>query len=268
MSETLISNFNKQELDGFPDLEKEYLSKLYVSKLPKHIAIIMDGNGRWAKKRRLPRSIGHRHGMEALKRTVDVCGKIGIHILSVFAFSTENWNRPSTEIGFLMDLLVEYLEKEIVSLNENNVKVMTSGNIEVLVPAAFEAVLSGLEMTKNNTGLILNIALNYGGRDDIVRAAQSVARLVENDELQVEEISPEVLEKYLFTAGLPDPDLLIRTSGEKRLSNFLLWQLAYSEIVFVDALWPDFGRLDLYKALWDFQQRQRRFGSINCKDGE
>ena len=268
MAKPLMNTLKEEDLNSFSDLEKEYLYKLYVEKLPKHLAVIMDGNGRWAKKRKLPRSMGHRYGMEALRGLVDACGKIGIEILTVFAFSTENWSRPQKEINFLMDLLVEYLEKEILSLNENNVKVIISGSIDVLSPAARDAIVAGLELTKENTGLIFNIALNYGGRDDIVRAAQGVSRLVKKNELQVEEITPAVFEKYLFTSGLPDPDLLIRTSGEKRLSNFLLWQLAYSEIVFIDTLWPDFEKQDLFNALLDFQQRQRRFGSLNGKDGE
>lgn len=268
MSKTLMNTLEVKDIDSFSDLEKDYLCKLYAERLPKHVAIIMDGNGRWAKKRKLPRSVGHRQGMEALKRTVNACGKIGIEILTVFAFSTENWSRPPKEVNFLMDLLVEYLEKEILSLNENNVKVIVSGSIDVLSPVAYKAIVDGLELTKDNTGLVFNIALNYGGRDDIVRASQGIARLIQENKLRAEDITPALFEKFLFTAGLSDPDLLIRTSGEKRLSNFMLWQLAYSEIVFIDALWPDFDKQELLEALLDFQQRQRRFGSINGKDGD
>jgi len=268
MPQLLVNEIPEKDLEAFSDLEIQYLSKLYIEKLPRHVAIIMDGNGRWAEKRMLPRNAGHRQGVEALKRVVKVCAIIGIEVLTVYAFSTENWRRPKKEVRFLMDLLVEYLEKEIVSLDENNVKVKISGNIEALNPTARDAVIKGLEKTKDNTGLIFNVALNYGGRDEIVRAAQSVARLVKNGDISVEDIDAALFEKFLFTAGLPDPDLIIRTSGEQRLSNFLLWQMAYSEIMFVNLLWPDFGKKDLLLALTDFQQRQRRFGALNHKDGE
>lgn len=268
MSKLLINTIKEKDLIKFSDSEIEYLSKLYIEKLPKHIAIIMDGNGRWAKKRMLPRNIGHRQGLEALKRIVEACGIIGIEVLTVYAFSTENWRRPQSEVNFLMELLIEWLEKEIDSLNKNNVKVMTSGDIEMLAPAAMDAVKKGIERTKNNSGLILNVALNYGGRDEIVRAAQGVARLVKNGDIQVEDIDNQLLEKFLFTADLPDPDLIIRTSGEQRLSNFLLWQSAYSEFLFVDVLWPDFGKKDLFQAVEEYQNRHRRFGALNEKDGE
>lgn len=268
MPQTVIEILDEKNLKEFTDLEREYLSKIDVEKLPKHIAIIMDGNGRWAKKRRLPRNIGHRQGMESLKRVVKVCGAIGIEVLTVYAFSTENWRRPEKEVNFLMALAVEWLEKEIAGLNENNVKVMVSGNIERLVPAAYEAVKKGMEETKNNTGLILNVALNYGGRDEIIRAVQSIARLVKQEDLQIGDIDASLFEKFLFTAGLPEPDLLIRTSGEQRLSNFLLWQLAYAEFDFPGVLWPDFEKKDLLQAILDYQQRNRRFGALNSKDGE
>ena len=268
MPQLLINIIEENSLKGFTDLERGCLAKLSIDKLPKHIAIIMDGNGRWAKKRLLPRNIGHRQGLEALKSIVNACGIIGIQVLTVYAFSTENWNRPQKEVNFLMNLLVEWLEKEIDSLNENNVKVMTSGNIEMLASAPYRAVKRGIEETKNNSGLILNVALNYGGRDELVRAAQGIAALVKMGELEVEEIDSAVLERFLFTSGLPDPDLIIRTSGEQRLSNFLLWQMAYSEIMFVDVLWPDFGEKDLFMAIADYQQRNRRFGALNEKDGE
>jgi len=268
MPQVLIDTIAPNNLREFSDSEMEYLSKIIVEKLPRHIAIIMDGNGRWAKQRRLPRNIGHRQGLEALKRVVEVCGTIGIEVLTVYAFSTENWRRPQKEVNFLMNLAVEWLEKEIDELNENNVKVIASGTIEELTPAAYEAVKKAIEQTKGNTGLILNVALNYGGRDEIIRAAKAVARLVGNGDIQVEEIDPSLFEKFLFTAGLPDPDLIIRTSGEQRLSNFLLWQLAYAEFNFVEVLWPDFGKKDLLRAVLDYQQRNRRFGALNSKDGE
>lgn len=268
MPHLIIDAMQKKDLEVFSDLEKQYLSKLYINKLPKHIAIIMDGNGRWAKKRRLPRNFGHRQGLEALRPIVEASSAIGVEVLTVYAFSTENWRRPPKEVSFIMDLLVEYIEKEIVSLNENNVKIKISGNIEMLAPATYEAVTRGLEITKGNTGLILNVALNYGGRDEIVRAAQGVARLVKNGDIQADEIDVSLFEKFLFTSDLPDPDLIIRTSGEKRLSNFLLWQMAYAEIMFVDVLWPDFSKNEFLLALLEYQQRQRRFGALNDKDGE
>lgn len=268
MPQLLKDAIEEKDLDGFSDLELAYLSKLYIEKLPKHIAIIMDGNGRWAKQKMLPRTLGHRQGMEALKRVVRACGIIRIQVLTVYAFSTENWRRPEKEVNFLMNLAVEWLGKEIDSLNENNVKVVASGNIAELPSSAYEAVKRAIEVTKENTGLILNVALNYGGRDEIIRAVQAVARLVEKGDLKVGEIDGSLFEKFLYTADLPDPDLVIRTSGEQRLSNFLLWQVAYAEFNFPKVLWPDFNKKDLLQAVLEYQQRDRRFGALNNKDGE
>lgn len=265
MPQFLIDTIGEKDLGGFSDLELDYLARLDSDKLPKHIAIIMDGNGRWAKERKLPRTLGHRQGMGTLKRVVEICGIIGIEVLTVYAFSTENWRRPDYEVNFLMNLAVEWLGKEISGLNENNVKVVSSGEITELTSSAYKAVKAAIEVTKDNTGLILNVALNYGGRDEIIRAVQGVARLVEKGALKVEDIDGSVFEKFLYTAGFPDPDLMIRTSGEQRLSNFLLWQVAYAEFKFPEVLWPDFGNKDLLQAIFEYQQRDRRFGALTKK---
>ncbi len=262
MPQFLINTIGEKDLDGFSDLELDYLAKLNIGNIPRHIAVIMDGNGRWAKQRMLTRTLGHRQGMAALKRMVKTCGIIGIEVLTVYAFSTENWSRPDYEVSFLMNLAVEWLGKEINSLNENNVKVVASGDIAELTPLACEAVKTAIEVTRDNTGLILNVALNYGGRDEIIRAVRGVARLVERGDIQAEEIDASFFEKFLYTADLPDPDLMIRTSGEQRLSNFLLWQVAYAEFNFPQVLWPDFDNEDLFRAILEYQQRDRRFGAL------
>ncbi|KUK10541.1 MAG: Isoprenyl transferase [Clostridia bacterium 41_269] len=250
----IITNLNQTEIN--------YLSKLWVEKLPRHIAIIMDGNGRWAQKRMLPRSAGHREGANALKRTVEFCAQLGIKVLTVYAFSTENWKRPKTEINLLMNLLVEYLQKEMDALCKNNVKIITSGKIEELPRDAYAEILKAKSVSKNNTGLILNVALNYGSRDEILKAVKEIAALVKDGVYDIEDINYSLMEAHLYTKGLPEPDLLIRTSGEKRLSNFLLWQLAYTELFFTDTLWPDFDKKDLLEALLSYQNRERRFGGL------
>ncbi len=231
--------------------------------LPKHIAIIMDGNGRWAEKRGLPRAFGHRQGVEALRDIVKACVDLKIKVLTVYAFSTENWKRPKQEIDILMTLLVEYMQREIKELNQQGVKINTIGEIASLPSNVVKEIEKAVLITKNNEKLIFNLALNYGGRAEMVRAFKSMADLLENGELQKEDITENLFEKYLFTNGLPDPDLLIRPSGEYRLSNFLLWQTAYSEFWVTDILWPDFKKEDLLEAIHDYQIRNRRFGGLD-----
>lgn len=230
--------------------------------LPRHIAIIMDGNGRWAKKRGLPRSMGHRAGVEALRTVVKGCSQLGIHALTVYAFSTENWRRPKDEVGFLMTLLTDYLRKELRELHQNDVVIRALGRIDNLPQEAQRELEHAMKVTKNNTGLILNLALNYGGRAEIIDTVQRLVTDVSKGKYRIEEIDEERFSQALFTGGLPDPDLLIRTSGEMRLSNFLLWQLAYTEIVVVETLWPDFGQEALLDAIRTYQKRDRRFGGI------
>ncbi|MGI5911181.1 MAG: isoprenyl transferase [Syntrophomonadaceae bacterium] len=238
--------------------------------LPTHIAIIMDGNGRWARRRLLPRTVGHRAGMAALKRVVKACDELHIAVLTVYAFSTENWKRPEGEVQFLMKLLVEFLHKELTELNDNNVRINILGDYSVLNQECQYEIKKALDLTQTNTGLLLNIALNYGSRVEIIDAVKKLVAKVYKGELALNSISEDIFNSLLYTAGLPDPDLLIRTAGEMRLSNFLLWQLAYTEIWVTDCLWPDFGREDLLKALSDFQKRERRFGALSKleEDGE
>ncbi|WP_052045163.1 isoprenyl transferase [Caloranaerobacter azorensis] len=244
-------------------LEIEKLKNLVdKNKLPRHIAIIMDGNGRWAKKRFLPRTAGHKEGVERVKEIVRACGNLGIEYLTLYAFSTENWARPKDEVDTLMKLLVEYLRKELDTLHRNNVKIKVLGNIERLPDLPKSEIVRAIEKTKNNKKLILNIALNYGSRDEIIEAVKNIVHDVKYNKIDVEEINKEIFKKYLYTGDQPDPDLLIRTSGEQRVSNFLLYQIAYSEFYFTDILWPDFKEEHLYKAILEYQKRERRFGKI------
>ncbi|MGI6731377.1 MAG: isoprenyl transferase [Anaerovoracaceae bacterium] len=230
------------------------------TKIPLHVAIVMDGNGRWAQRRKLPRLAGHNAGMKAMKEIVKASGSIGVKHLTVYAFSTENWKRSKEEINGIFKLLIIYVEKELAELHENNVKVKILGDYHRLPEEAVNSLERTLEMTKNNTGLQFNIALNYGGRDDILYAIKKVATQVEEGKIKAEDITETMISDNLYTAGVPDPDLVIRTSGEKRLSNFLLWQCAYSEFVFTDVLWPDFTRIDFEKAIKEYQLRKRRYG--------
>jgi len=239
---------------------KEMISK--KGNLPAHIAIIMDGNGRWAKKRGLPRTAGHKAGVKAVKRIVKAAGDLGISVLTLFTFSQENWKRPKYEVSAIMKLLYETTKREINELDKNNVKLITTGRIEELSPRRREILQEAMERTKNNTGLILNLALNYGGRTEILDAVKKIARDVRKNQLDPEELSEENFSHYLYTKDLPDPDLLIRTSGEMRISNFLLWQTSYTELYITDVLWPNFSAKNFYKAIWDYQNRERRFGRV------
>jgi undecaprenyl diphosphate synthase len=229
--------------------------------LPRHIAIIMDGNGRWAHARGLPRIAGHRQGAEAVRRTVRAAGELGIPYLTLFGFSSENWKRPLAEIDDLMGLLRHYLRGEIAELHRNSVRLRVIGDRQRLAPDIVTLISNAEELTRENCGVNLTIALSYGGRAEIVAAVRAIAAKAKEGGLAPNEIDEDVISHNLFTADIPDPDLLIRTSGEQRISNFLLWQCAYSELVFTKTLWPDFGQADLEQAIADFGGRERRYGA-------
>ncbi|SHG84777.1 isoprenyl transferase [Virgibacillus chiguensis] len=241
---------------------KEIESLKNTQNIPNHVAIIMDGNGRWAKKRSLPRIAGHKEGVDAVVKTVRAAHKSNVNILTLYAFSTENWKRPQKEIDFLMKLPKEFLHIHLPELMERNVRIQTIGDFEALPEHTKEAVQYAMNKTKNNDGLLLNFALNYGSRYEIIQAMKHVVTDVQNEKLHLEAISEEVFDNYLYTKELSDPDLLIRTSGEQRLSNFLLWQLAYTEFWFTEVLWPDFDEAVFKQAIEEYQQRQRRYGGI------
>lgn len=228
------------------------------SNIPTHIAIIMDGNGRWAKKRLMPRSVGHKAGADMLKRIVRKCNDMGVKYLTVYAFSTENWKRPSEEVSLLMGLIVTYLQKEVKEMNENNVKIMAIGDIEKLPKKAYDELKKAMEITKDNTGVVFSLALNYGFRDDLSHAIKNMMK----ENINIEDINDETVKKYLYTSYMPDPDLIIRTGGEIRLSNFMLYEASYSEFYFCDTLWPEFDEEQLCKAIYEYQQRDRRFGNV------
>jgi undecaprenyl diphosphate synthase len=231
--------------------------------LPRHIAIIMDGNGRWAKRRHLPRAVGHQRGADAVRRAVEGCRELGVSYLTLYAFSSENWKRPPAEVGDLMSLLRVYLRKELADLHKNNIRLRFIGNRERLAPDIIDLISQSEGTTASNTGMTLVIALNYGSQNEIVEATKAIARDVREGRLDAEAIDEGVFSGYLQTAAIPDPDLIIRTSGEKRLSNFLLWQSAYSELVFLDTLWPDFTKDSLIEAIQEFTNRDRRYGARN-----
>ena len=236
------------------------MTKINQDNLPQHIAIIMDGNGRWAKKHTIGRIRGHKKGAQAVRAAVRTCREIGIKYLTLFAFSIENWGRPSDEVEGLMSLLEEYLTKEIKELHERGIKLTTIGEIDQLKPSVKDKIISAKEITANNDQMILNLALSYGGRDEIIGAVKKIVQDSQNGKIDSGEINKEMFSKYLNTCEMPDPDLLIRTSGENRISNFLLWQLAYTELYFTTVLWPDFKKEDILKAIASYQKRERRFG--------
>ncbi|MBU4305415.1 MAG: isoprenyl transferase [Candidatus Omnitrophica bacterium] len=231
--------------------------------VPQHIAIIMDGNGRWARQRKLPRVAGHQQGAEVVKSVVGYCSNLGVKFLTLYTFSTENWKRPREEISFLMNLLGFYLENEIQNLKRNKIRFLSIGKTGQLPQKAREIISRAVELTKENTGLTLILALNYGGRAEIIDAVSALCRDVKEGIFAPDAVSEEVFSRYLYTAGIPDPELLIRTSGEMRLSNFLLWQISYSELYVTDTLWPDFSEAEFQKAITSFQNRNRRFGGIS-----
>ena len=235
---------------------------LDLSNIPQHVAIIMDGNGRWAKERNLPRTMGHKAGVETIRRIIKESDRLGIKYITLYAFSTENWKRPKDEVDALMKLLVQYLKSEIKNLHENNVRLRVLGDITELPNHCEIEINDAIELTKNNSGLVLNIAFNYGGRDEIIRAVKNIVTDVENGKLKDKNIDEDIFNKYLYTKEIPDPDLIIRPSGEQRISNFLLWQCAYSEFWYSNVNWPDFSESDLQKAIHDYQNRDRRFGGV------
>jgi len=243
--------------------ESSYLAQIDLDRLPRHIAVIMDGNGRWAKKRRLPRIAGHRAGIRAVRQVVEACARLGVPYLTLYAFSVENWKRPHAEVQLLMSLLREYLKKEINELNEQNISLGVIGRIGELSAPVRSDLERAIQQTQQNTGLRLTLALNYGSRAELVDAVRAlVARARSNGALEIDE---SAVSRQLYTAAIPDPDLLIRTSGEMRLSNFLLWQAAYSEIWVTDTLWPDFTQIHLFQAVLDFQKRERRYGGLGAR---
>lgn len=234
-----------------------------LKKIPEHVAIIMDGNGRWAKKRNLPRVKGHYEGMQVVKKITKYASKLGIKYLTLYAFSTENWSRPKQEVSYLMDLPEKMFNSFMPELMDNNVKVEVIGLIEKLPENTQKAVNDAIEKTRNNTGLKLIFALNYGSRLEIMNAVKDVAMEFKNENISLAEINEELFSSKLYTKSYPDPDLLIRTSGEQRISNFLLWQIAYSELIFTDVSWPDFDEDKFYTSLLEYQNRDRRFGGLN-----
>ncbi len=238
------------------------MPQLKLENIPKHIAIIMDGNGRWAQERNLSRIEGHRAGTESVRAAVRACGELGIEYLTLYAFSSENWSRPKAEVNALMQLLKFFLRKEVEELNQNNVRLLTIGALEELPKSVQNELNRALEKTARNTGLKLILALNYGSRREIVDSVRKIAADIAQNRLTPKAIDEKLISSYLYTSQFPDPDLLIRTSGEKRVSNFLLWQISYAEIVVLDLFWPEFRREHLEQAILEFQNRKRRFGGV------
>jgi undecaprenyl diphosphate synthase len=239
------------------------IDTLDKDRLPQHLAIIMDGNGRWAKQKGMLRVFGHENGAKSVRVTVEACARLGIPNLTVYAFSTENWNRPQPEVKMLMKLLVSSLKKEIKTLQDNNIKLNCIGNIEMLPKSAQTQLQEVIDKTKTNSRMTLTLALSYGSRDEIVQSFRAIAEKVKNNIISISDVDESIINQHLYTHNLPDVDLLIRTSGEHRISNFLLWQIAYAELYFTDVLWPDFREEDLYKAIADYQKRERRFGKTS-----
>lgn len=256
-----LQNGNKQVQEG-TEKQTGRIEGISAENVPAHVAIIMDGNGRWAKARGLPRVAGHHSGMKAVKRITKAADKIGVRYLTMYAFSTENWKRPKSEVEFLMKLPQEFLSIELDELIENNVQVRMMGIRDLLPDYTVSAIEEAVRKTANNTGLVLNFALNYGSRMEMVEAARKLAQRAVQGELDPDSISEQDFESCLLTADMPDPDLLIRTSGELRLSNFMLWQLAYSEFWFTDVYWPEFSEQHFYEAIREYQRRARRYGGL------
>jgi len=242
--------------------EVELLEKLDLKRLPEHLAVIMDGNGRWAERRHLPRIAGHRAGVKAAREVIESCARLKLPYLTLYAFSLENWRRPRAEVDFLMRLLREYLKRELPTIHKNNIRLLVIGRSEQLPEGVRKDIEQGMRLTARNTGMKLVVALNYGGRAELVDAFNSMLEHVRSNGVSAFHADERTISEHLYTAGLPDPDLLIRTSGEMRVSNFLLWQIAYAEIYVTETLWPDFSRARLLEALVDFQKRERRYGGL------
>ncbi|OZU90289.1 isoprenyl transferase [Virgibacillus indicus] len=250
------------KLPFFKNKQTELHEDLESDNIPDHVAIIMDGNGRWAKKRGLPRIAGHKEGINSVNKVVRAANQYNVKVLTLYAFSTENWKRPKSEIEFLMKLPKEFLHIYLPELMENNVRIDTIGDFDALPQHTKKAVQYAKDKTKNNNGLLLNFALNYGSRLEIMRAIKQIMSDIDCSKISIDSLDEKIFSEYLYTQGLSDPDLLIRTSGEQRLSNFLLWQLAYTEFWFTDVLWPDFDEVIFKEALYEYQQRKRRYGGI------
>lgn len=241
----------------------ELPSDLDQQRLPRHIAVIMDGNGRWAKKRGLPRIVGHQKGVDVLKSLLRCCDDWGVEVLTAYAFSTENWGRPLNEVEFLMTLFERVLRRELAEMMKEDVKIRFLGDLTALPDSLQAEIDYAMTETQNNRGIQFNVATNYGSRQEIISACQAIASLLKEDKIELGDINEEMFENHLYTQGIINPDLLIRTSGEMRLSNFLLWQMAYAEIYVTETLWPDFNREQFHQALLNYQQRERRFGKLN-----
>lgn len=252
----MTATLTKQDKSNFDELIKQ-------GEIPKHIAIIMDGNGRWAKKRNLPRVAGHKEGVESVRYMVEACAYLGVEVLTLYTFSTENWKRPKDEVSTLMRLIVMSLQNETDELNKNNIRLTTIGDLNSLPDIVRKELHQAIEKTKNNTGLTLNLALSYSGRWELLEAVKTIIREFDEGKVNIQNINEKLISDHLTTKDFPDPDLMIRSGGEYRISNFLLWQLAYAELYVSNVLWPDFRTRELYEALKDFQSRERRFGLVS-----
>ncbi|WP_395044484.1 isoprenyl transferase [Flavobacterium sp.] len=239
------------------------LESIHLDNLPKHVAIIMDGNGRWAKQKGLLRAFGHENGTKSVRTTVESCAKLGIENLTLYAFSTENWNRPKLEVDTLMKLLVHSLKNELKTLQENNIKLNSIGNLNRLPKSIQKELNEVITLTKDNSKMVLTLALSYGSREELINAIKNISDKVKNNTISIDTIDESIINEHLYTHNLPEVDLLIRTSGEHRISNFLLWQIAYAELFFTDVLWPDFTEQHLYEAIISYQKRERRFGKTS-----
>lgn len=242
-----------------------YKEQIDQDRLPKHVAVIMDGNGRWAKKQGKNRVFGHKNGVKAVRDTTETCARLGISYLTLYAFSTENWGRPITEVNALMELLIFTLKREVKQLNKNNIRLNAIGDLSSLPPRCYEELMKSIELTKNNDRMTLTLALSYSSRWEITRAMQQIAAKVKQGKLATEDIDEQLISNHLTTINMPDPELLIRTSGEQRISNYLLWQIAYAELYFTEKFWPEFDEQEVYKAIYTYQQRERRFGKLLTK---
>lgn len=238
-------------------------AQINLSRLPRHIAVIMDGNGRWAKKHGKMRIFGHQNGVKAVRETTEAAAELGVEYLTLYAFSTENWGRPASEVNALMTLLVTTIRKELKTLTDNNIRLQAIGDIQNLPEKCYKELLEAIELTKNHTRMTLVLALNYSARWEITQAVKNIAEQAQNHQIEPDAITDQTIESHLSTVGIPDPELLIRTSGETRISNFLLWQIAYAELYFTPIFWPEFRKQHLYEAILNFQQRERRFGKTS-----
>ena len=241
----------------------DFKKRIDTNKIPKHIAIIMDGNGRWAKKQGMARIFGHRNALTSVRESVEAAAEIGTEAITLYAFSSENWNRPKTEVNALMNLLISSLKKELPNFQKNSIQVSAIGRLKNLPAKAQKTLQEVIEATKKNSRVVLTLALSYGSREEIVNAVKNISKKVVNNELSIEEIDENIINNHLYTVSLPEVDLVIRTSGEQRISNFLLWQIAYAEFHFTEVLWPDFRKVDFYKAVLEYQNRERRFGKTS-----